>query len=69
MPEASEFAARVSGHVLISVLQRGRGKTSGAEVDHPFVHVWTLRDGRGTTLRSFADRGDAVRYAEGEASS
>jgi ketosteroid isomerase-like protein len=55
----------ISGHVLISVLQRGRGRTSGAEVDHPFVHVWTLRDGRGTTLRSFADRDDAVRYAEG----
>ena len=54
----------ISGHVLISVLQRGRGKASGAEVDHPFIHVWTLRDGRGTTLRSFADREDAVTYAE-----
>jgi ketosteroid isomerase-like protein len=54
----------IAGHVLISVLQRGRGKASGAEVDHPFIHVWTLRDGRGTTLRSFADREDAVHYAE-----
>jgi ketosteroid isomerase-like protein len=55
----------ISGHVLISVLQRGRGKASGAEVDHPFVHVWTLRDGRGATLRSFADRDEAVLYAQG----
>jgi ketosteroid isomerase-like protein len=58
----------ISGHVLISVLQRGRGKVSGAEVDHPFIHVWTIRDGRGTTLRSFSDRDDAVRYARGEES-
>jgi ketosteroid isomerase-like protein len=54
--------------VVISVLERARGKVSGAVVDHPFIHVWTIRDGRGTTLRSFADREDAVRYAHGEES-
>jgi ketosteroid isomerase-like protein len=53
----------IGGHVVVSMLQRGRGKTSGAEVDHRFTHVWTLRGGRATRLDSFADRDDAVRYA------
>jgi ketosteroid isomerase-like protein len=43
--------------------QRGRGKASGAEVDDRIAHVWTVRDGRATGLRSFAERDDAVRYA------
>jgi len=57
----------VAGHVVVSMRQRGRGKASGAEVELPFTHVWTLRDGRGTRIRSFTDRDDAVRYAEGSA--
>jgi ketosteroid isomerase-like protein len=54
----------LDGHVLASMRQRGRGKASGAEVDHQFTHVWTLRDGRATRLQSFAQHEDAVRYAE-----
>jgi ketosteroid isomerase-like protein len=53
----------ISGHVVASMRQRGRGKASGAEVDHRFTHVWTLRDGRAIRLQSFAHRDDAVRYA------
>jgi ketosteroid isomerase-like protein len=53
----------LAGHVLASMRQRGRGKASGAEVDHCFTHVWTLRDGRAIRLQSFADHDDAVRYA------
>jgi ketosteroid isomerase-like protein len=53
----------LAGHVVASMRQRGRGKASGAEVDHRFTHVWTLRDGLAIRLRSFADRDDAVRYA------
>jgi ketosteroid isomerase-like protein len=53
------------GHVLASMRQRGRGKASGAEVDHEFTHVWTLRDGRAVRMRSFSDHEDAVQYAEG----
>jgi ketosteroid isomerase-like protein len=56
----------LSGHVVASMRQRGRGKVSGAEVDHRFTHVWTLRDGRATALRSFARRDDALRFAEGD---
>ena len=50
-------------HVMVSMRQRGRGKASGAEVDDRITHVWTLRDGRAISLRSFADHADAVRYA------
>jgi ketosteroid isomerase-like protein len=53
------------GHVIASMRQRGRGKASGAEVDRRFTHVWTIRDGRAIRLQSFADRDDAVRYAQG----
>jgi ketosteroid isomerase-like protein len=44
--------------------QRGRGKASGAEVDHRFTHVWTVHDGRATRMQSFAHRADAIRYAQ-----
>jgi ketosteroid isomerase-like protein len=54
----------LAGHVVASMRQRGRGKASGAEVDHRFTHVWTLRDGRAIRLQSFAHRDDAVRYAQ-----
>jgi ketosteroid isomerase-like protein len=54
----------LAGHVLASMRQRGRGKASGADVDHRFTHVWTLRDGRAIRLQSFANRDDAVRYAQ-----
>jgi ketosteroid isomerase-like protein len=53
----------VGGHVVASMRQRGRGKASGAEVDHRFTHVWTLRDGRAIRLQSFAHRDEAIRYA------
>jgi ketosteroid isomerase-like protein len=55
----------IGAHVMAVMRQRGRGKLSGAEVDHPFAHVWTLRDGRAIRLQSFANRDDAVRYAQG----
>jgi ketosteroid isomerase-like protein len=53
----------LGGYVLVSMRQRGRGKASGAEVDHRFTHVWTVRDGRASGLQSFAHRDDALRYA------
>jgi ketosteroid isomerase-like protein len=54
----------LAGHVVASMRQRGRGKASGAEVDHRFTHVWTVRDGRAIRLQSFARHDDAVRYAQ-----
>ena len=55
--------AELGDHVVVSMRQRGRGKASGAEVDDHITHVWTLRDGRGTRLQSFANHDDALRYA------
>jgi ketosteroid isomerase-like protein len=55
----------LAGHVLASMRQRGRGKASGADVDHRFTHVWTIRDGRATRVQSFAHRDDAVLWAKG----
>ena len=54
----------LAGHVVVSMRQRGRGRVSGAEVDHRFTHVWTLRDGLAIRMQSFAHRDDAVRYAQ-----
>jgi ketosteroid isomerase-like protein len=54
----------LAGSVVVSMSQRGRGKASGAEVDLPFTHVWTIRDGLATQVKSFTHRDDAVRYAE-----
>jgi ketosteroid isomerase-like protein len=54
----------LGGHVVASMCQRGRGKASGAEVDHRFTHVWTLRGGRAIRLESFARHDDAVHYAQ-----
>jgi len=48
---------------VTSVRQRGRGRTSGVDVDYVFTHVWTLRDGLGAEMRAFTDRDDALRYA------
>jgi ketosteroid isomerase-like protein len=59
----------VGEHVVVAMLQRGRGKASGAEVDDHITHVWTLRGGRPTRLQSFADHDDAVSYAAGSGSS
>ena len=53
----------LGGHVVVSMLQRGRGKASRAEVEDRLTHVWTLRAGRAIALRSFADHADAVRHA------
>jgi ketosteroid isomerase-like protein len=57
----------LDGHVVVSMRQRGRGKASGAEVDDRITHVWTVREGRAIRLQSFAERDDAVRYAQAKA--
>jgi len=54
----------MNGHVVVSMLQRGRGKASGAEVGDHLTHVWTLSDGRAVRLQSFARHEDAIRYAQ-----
>jgi pimeloyl-ACP methyl ester carboxylesterase/ketosteroid isomerase-like protein len=53
----------LGGQIVVSMRQRGRGKVGGAEVDDHITHVWTLRDGRATSVRSFANHDDAVGFA------
>jgi ketosteroid isomerase-like protein len=53
----------LGGNLVASILQRGRGKASGAEVELPFTHVWTVPDDRAVRVQSFTDRDDALRYA------
>ena len=58
------MSRRSLGRTQSRCFSAAAARASGAEVDHPFIHVWTLRDGRGTALRSFSDRDEAVRCAE-----
>jgi ketosteroid isomerase-like protein len=46
-------------HVVVVLLQRGRGMASGVDVESEIVHVWTVRDGKATDLRAFSSRQDA----------
>jgi ketosteroid isomerase-like protein len=46
-------------HVVVRVLEEGRGVGSGASVDGVFPHVFGLRDGRVITLDFYATHQDA----------
>jgi ketosteroid isomerase-like protein len=48
--------------VLVVARQRGRGKTSGIEVEDKIVHVWTIQDGKVTDLRAFSTKEDALEH-------
>lgn len=47
--------------VVAIVHQSGRSKTTGLEVDMHFAQVWTLRDGKQTRMRMYADPDEALR--------
>jgi uncharacterized protein len=57
----AEFAARpdelIDGGDEVVVLGRylGIGKATGRRLDVPFVHVWSLRDGKAWRFRQFLD--------------
>ena len=57
----SEFSAvpgeflDAGGDVVVLGRYRGTAKGTGRRLDVPFVHVWTLRDGRATRFRQFLD--------------
>jgi ketosteroid isomerase-like protein len=50
-------------HVVVLFAPHGRGKGSQVEIAQRMAAVWTLRDGRVTRLRYFADRAEALRAA------
>ncbi len=50
-----------SEHGVISVMvQRGRGRASGVEVEDRVAAVWTIRDGKVVRLVAFPSREDAL---------
>jgi ketosteroid isomerase-like protein len=46
--------------VLVMILHRGLGKTSGAEVSQRYAMVWTFRDGRAVRMDMYATREEAL---------
>ncbi len=52
-------ATEVNGRVLVTTIQRGRGKSSGVEVEMPFAFVFALRDGKIVDWRIFMTEADA----------
>ena len=49
-----------SEHVISVVTRRGRGRTSGAEVEVPLALVWTVRDGKVVRVVWYPSRADAL---------
>ena len=49
--------------IVVFIRNRGRGRTSGVELDAPAASVWTLRDRKATLLALYADRTRALRPA------
>jgi uncharacterized protein len=58
-----EEVFEVGEHVVAYVSVEGVGARSGAAVQARIAHLYTFRDGRIVSIRSFSDRGEAVRAA------
>jgi ketosteroid isomerase-like protein len=52
-----------SERVLVFITLRGRGRTSEAMIEAPFVHLATVRDGTIVASRDFSDREQALEAA------
>ena len=56
------------GDTVVAIIrQRGKGLSSGAEVEIRIAHMWTLSDGKLTRLEEFAQSEDAVRALAADA--
>jgi len=60
--EPEEFRM-VGDALLVVVREGGRGKLSGALVEHRLIHVWRFLEGRALSLDAFVDPDDAVESA------
>ncbi len=68
--EAQEFEPVGDRHVLIAVLQRGRGKGSGVEVEMRAWYMAEFRDGAAVRMHLYSTREQAFEAARaGEAES
>jgi uncharacterized protein len=52
-----------SGRVVAFVRFHATGSSSGVELDVPFVHLITIRDGLATRFDAYADRAEALEAA------
>ena len=50
-----ELLEASDGNVVVLGRYRGVAQGTGKRLDVPFVHVWTLRDGRAVRFRQFLD--------------
>ena len=50
--------------VLVNIHLTAVGRESGAEVSARYVHVWTMRDGRGAEVDAYYDAEKALREFE-----
>lgn len=55
----------VGDSLVVCVVQHGRGRGSGVEVDMRSAYVVTIRDGRTTRLHLYLDREKALEVARG----
>ena len=58
-----EDISDVGDHVLVTLHQRAKGKSSEAEVEIRSFNVYTFRDGKVTGIRLFLDREPALEAA------
>jgi uncharacterized protein len=61
--EAEEFLESGDHRVLATIHLSGRGERSGMEIDQRFFHLYTVRDGRITSMVEYVDRGKALEAA------
>jgi ketosteroid isomerase-like protein len=53
-----------AGDEVVALLrQQGRSKTTGLTVDMEFAQLWSVRDGKQTRMRMFADPADGLKAA------
>ncbi len=47
-------------HVIVTGRFLGRGKDTGNELNAPFAHVWTLRNGKVVTFQNYTDTANCL---------
>jgi ketosteroid isomerase-like protein len=57
--QPEEFAD-MGDRVVVTVRLRGRGRSSGVEIDARFYDVYTLRDGKIVRMDQFTERSEAI---------
>jgi ketosteroid isomerase-like protein len=64
--EPLEFVAH-AGKIIVRLHQRGRGRSSGIEVEGELVHVLTVAEGRLVALRAYTTMEEAIAAVDSDA--